>query len=478
MSLSKEQQNKDIQNVEIGDNAEYVQYAIDIERTMHKMQKVGSFVVEPRETALSVLKTASEFYDAEWIGIIDIDTEMRVWAPIWWYHQENGEMAQLHLLDGEPIDCLDRWIDCIRNQTPVIIKDTEDVKDSYPEEYTLYLKYGCTAILATPFWQKQTGLFLVKNPKRYKNFISMLHLLNYTVITLLHEYKLMETLKHRTISPRISEDKDVYISVFGELKITTSKGAITETELKSPKIVRLLVYLLLSRKAAISPREIQDAIWPDEECDLPGKNIKGLVYRLQQAFTVISDYRLIESTTNGYRINTSLNIITDIQLFVDKCHSALSTASTGKKMELLRKAVDLYQGDVLASASLEHWLMPTVVNYQCYYIGMLNELMRLFDAEKAYWNIHTYAAKALLIAPANPDVYFWLIHSMAKRGHYEMARSEMKMASTKLIEDDFQDLKERLENDGCFENTNVFCCCHDNGMIKRAMSYNTTVTPL
>ena len=248
-------------------------------------------------------------------------------------------------------------------------------------------------------------------------YTSMLHLLNYTVITSLHEYKMMETLRHRTISPRITEEKDVYISVFGELKITTSKGVISETELKSPKIARLLVYLILSRKTAIAPREFQDAIWPEEECDQPGKNIKGLVYRLQQAFGLISDYRLIESTTSGYRMNTNLNIITDIQLFVDKCKMALSTASTVKKKELLSKAIALYAGDVLSSASSEHWLMPTVVNYQCYYMGMFNELMHLFNSEKSYEEIHNYAAKALLLSPANPDVYFWLIHAMAKRGN-------------------------------------------------------------
>ena len=285
-------------------------------------------------------------------------------------------------------------------------------------------------------------------------FTSMLHLLNYTIITSLHEYKMMETLKHVTISPRITGEKDVYISMFGELKITTSKGVISETELKSPTISRLLVYLVLSRRTAIAPREIQDAIWPEEECEFPGKNIKGLVYRLQQAFCLISDYRLIESTTNGYRLNSNLNIITDTKLFVDKCQLALSTVSTGKKKDLLCKALTLYEGDLLASASSEHWLMSTVVNYQCYYIGMLNELMRLFDAEKNYDGIRNYAAKALLVLPSNPDVYFWLIHAIAKRGHCEVARSELKVAESKLTEEDYTDLKDRLSADQCFHQYN------------------------
>ena len=450
MPVNKEQVELDEKEADFVDSAEYIQYTIDIERTIRNVQKVGPFVLDPKEATLVVLKAATAFYDADWCGVIDTDIEMKLWTPVWWYDAQVGEMADLEFPEQETNDCAERWVECIQNHTPVAIPDVEAIREEHPEEYALYLNAGVKSLMATPFWQNPMGFLVVKNPRRYKGYTSMLHLLNYTVITSLHEYKMMETLRHRTVSPRITEDRDVYISMFGELKITTSKGVITETELKSPKIARLLVYLLLSRKAAISPREIQDTIWPDEYCDFPGKNIKGLVYRLQQAFSVISDYRLIESTTSGYRINSNLNIITDVQLFVDKCQLALSTASTGKKKEILRKAIALYDGDVLSSASSEHWIMPTVVNYQCYYIGMLNELMRLFDAERNYEGIHNYAAKALLISPGNPDVYFWMIHAMAKRGHCEVARSELRMAEARLTEEDYADLRERLSADQCF----------------------------
>lgn len=455
MPVNKEQVELDEKETVLGSRSEYIQYSMDIERTIRNVQEVGSFVLDPKEAALVVLKSATVFYDADWCGVIDTDVEMKLWTPIWWYDAQIGEMATLEFPERETNDCVERWIDCIRNHTPVVLLDIETVREEHPEEYMLYKNAGVQSLMAVPFWRSPMGFLVVKNPRRYKSYTSMLHLLNYTVITSLHEYKMMETLRHRTISPRITKEKDVYISMFGELKITTSKGVISETELKSPKIARLLVYLLLSRKAAIAPREIQDTIWPEEACDLPGKNIKGLVYRLQQAFNLISDYRLIESTSNGYRINSNLNIITDIQLFVDKCQLALSTASTRKKKELLYDAIALYEGDVLSSASSEHWLMPTVINYQCYYIGMFNELMRLFDADRNYEGIHTQAAKALLISPRNPDVYFWLIHAMAKRGHCEVAKSELKIAETKLLEEDYMDLKERLSADQCFISYNL-----------------------
>ena len=107
---------------------------------------------------------------------------------------------------------------------------------------------------------------------------------------------LLETRKLTIISPRITNATDVYISLFGELKITTEKGVLTEQELKSPKIARLLVYLLLKGKMTASPREIASAIWPGEDIEATVKNIKGLVYRFRQTIELLSDHRLIEST--------------------------------------------------------------------------------------------------------------------------------------------------------------------------------------
>ena len=158
-------------------------------------------------------------------------------------------------------------------------------------------------------------------------------MLNYAVISSLNEYFLLETRKLTIISPRITNATDVYISLFGELKITTEKGVLTEQELKSPKIARLLVYLLLKGKMTASPREIASAIWPGEDIEATVKNIKGLVYRFRQTFELLSDHRLIESTPTGYQINPRLNVLKDLfgDEFVD--FNLVFCSSNGKPIE-------------------------------------------------------------------------------------------------------------------------------------------------
>lgn len=57
----------------IGDKCEYVQYAIEIERTLHNMQKELNTCIDPRKAAMLIMRVATEFYDADWCGILDVD---------------------------------------------------------------------------------------------------------------------------------------------------------------------------------------------------------------------------------------------------------------------------------------------------------------------------------------------------------------------------------------------------------------------
>lgn len=426
------------------DKKAYILYSIDMERMIRIIQKLGIAVTDPKDSAMVVLKAATEFYNADWCGVINIDMVMKLWTPIWWYNAVNRKMSAINFPEVESSDCLERWIEHLQNRDIMVIPDVEELREEHPAEYELLKNADVHSLIAVPFWQNLTGFLILKNPRNYRTYTSMLRLLNYTIITSLHEVKMMETLRLCPVSPRITTEKDIFVSLFGELKITTSRGVITQTELKSPKLVRLFAYLLLSNRPSVSSAEIQSALWPNEECDAPGKKIKNLVYRLQQVFSLISDNRLIEFSGGGYRIHRDLNITTDLHLFVTKCQSTLSITCVEKKKELLQKALALYQGDLLASESSELWLMSKALNYRHYYLGMFSELMQIYDQERYYEGIRTYASKTLVLIPNTPEAFYWLICADITQKNLGLSRSELAMAKSALLEEEYLELKERL----------------------------------
>ena len=426
------------------DDPEYIQYAISIEYTLQKLVSNLKKSLSPQSRIILILEATAEFYQADWSGIIDVDPEVGVWTPMWWYNGGADSVLSEMVCDLESRHCYERWMNYMKKQSAMVIPDVERLRDICPKECELYHQMNIQSLIVLPLQQNPTGFFIVCNPQKYKTYVSMIEFLNFSIAGLLRQQHMIEAEKHILSSPQISKGTDVFINLFGQLRITTAKGTLHESELKSAKIAKILAYMLLSKKLAIPPREFADVLWPEEDADIPGKNMKGLIYRLQQSFSLISDHRLIESTNYGYRFNPSLNIITDLDVFLNKCEMAFSEDSADKKTELLRKAIALYSGDVLCSASSEHWLIPVVMNYQCYYIGMVNELMKLFNAQHRYHEIHAYASKAVTITPHHPDVYYWLIYAIHQRGNTEMARSVLRSAEVKLTSEDFFDLKMRL----------------------------------
>lgn len=178
----------------------------------------------------------------------------------------------------------------------------------------------------------------------------------------------------------------IHVSLFGELSISTSKGVLKEADFNSPRISRLISYLLISRKNAISPQEITQTLWPDDS-DNPAKNVKGLVYRLRQKFSIISDEPLVLSSADG-----------------------------------------------------EHWLIQFATKYHLSYMSAVSELLKQLDSLHSYDLLNQYAMKSLTIAPDNPKAYCWLIRSLKAQGMNELATNELAAAKEHLTTEEYEEI--------------------------------------
>lgn len=208
--------------------------------------------------------------------------------------------------------------------------------------------------------------------------------------------------------------------------------------------MRLIAYLTINSKYPAPIRDIVNAVWPEGDADLDGKNLKYLVYRLQRIFSLVSDYRLIESAGNGYRLNTELNVISDVKIFEEYWRQAQITSDPYAKGRLLKKAMDLYKDGVLPSLAGEQWIMPTIAHYSLRYIGVVNQLLAALEKAKDYVCIYEYANIAVQSLPGNLDAQYWLIYSMNRLGNQDIARNQLRAAEQVLTDEDYRELLHRL----------------------------------
>lgn len=423
-----------------------IQCALDIVHTIDELEDpLQSRSSTPKDTALRILEAACKFYDADWCGLIQVDLDLRLWTPFWWHNTGVEDKTTILTEEFESADFLDRWVLAIRKNLPMVVPDTTVVKDSHPTEYNLYQRLSIKSDMAVSLEPRPIALLAVRNPKRYLHQTSMLRVLAYVLLASYNEQKMLNRLQMVCIPTTIKNNTDIYISLFGQLQISTSSGTLKESDYNSPRISQLLTYLLISNEKAHSSLEIAQALWPDDSTN-PAKNMRNLIYRLRQTFGLISDAELIVSTASGYQFNPKIHIIADYQQFDEFIRSASAASSIINRVELLKSAIDLYNGKILSSAEGEHWLIQFATKYHIAYIGAVNELLKQLASLHSYDLLNQYAMRSLTIAPENTKGYYWLIRSLKAQGMDELASNEYRLAKQKLTDNEYLDLLDLLAN--------------------------------
>ena len=427
-------------------NFDRIQCALDIVHTIDELEyPLQSRSSTPKDTALLILEAACKFYDADWCGLNQVDLDLRLWTPFWWHNTGVEDKTTILTEEFESADFLDRWVLAIRKNLPMVVPDTTVVKDSHPTEYNLYQRRSLKSVLAVALEPRPIALFAVRNPKRYLHQTSMLRVLAYVLLASYNEQKMLNRLQMVCIPTTIKNNTDIYISLFGQLQISTSSGTLKESDYNSPRISQLLTYLLISNEKAHSSLEIAQALWPDDSTN-PAKNMRNLIYRLRQTFGLISDAELIVSTASGYQFNPKIHIIADYQQFDEFIRLASAASSIINRVELLKSAIDLYNGKILSSAEGEHWLIQFATKYHIAYIGAVNELLKQLASLHSYDLLNQYAMRSLTIAPENTKGYYWLIRSLKAQGMDELASNEYRLAKQKLTDNEYLDLLDLLAN--------------------------------
>ena len=431
--------------LEVDDGMEsYLQYSQEFEQACRRVEEILSRCQDPQELVMELLKEAVYFYDGDWAGILDADLTTKVWSPLWWYNRKRDGMTDNKFYDLHEGEYLHRWVNSLTNGTPIRIEDIEELADASPLEYTFLRSLGVKTVLAVPFWKRPTGFMIVRNPKRHLQRTTLLKMMTSLAASAVTEKRLRDSTKFQAMAETIKGDRDVVINLFGELQIITSKGMLTEKNLNSPKNSKLIAYLLLHLRRPASPIEIVRDLWPEDDLDRAGYNVKSQIYRLQQSFGLISDFRLIESTRSGYWISPELNIITDLNMFDELWSRAQTTADDSTRGHLLKKAMELYKSGPLDIYCREHWFLPTVAHYSIRYAGVVNQLLSMLDQAGDYVCILEYANIARKNLPENADVHYWLIRAMRKLGMGEMARNELRAVKGHLTEEDYEDMVNRF----------------------------------
>lgn len=439
-------------------DTEYVKYCIEQDRTVSALEARLHECDDPKEIAEGALKAACLFYGGDWAGILDVDLELDVWTPLWWYNTSPRDKTTALFGEFELAKYMPNWIEALKTGAPVCIADTNTIQYNQPDEYAIYNRLQVKSVIGVPFGPNPVGILAIRNPTRYVKHSSALSVFAYVIHRAMAQQKTIDSSRLVLSPDEIKSDKDIIINFFGSMKICTSQGVLTEREFNSPRSSRVVTYLLLNKKSSFYSSSIVSALWPEEEekWDTLSSYVRNYIHTFKKAFDLVSPYPLIVSTANGYGINPDLNIMTDLQQFELLLENAQHAPTTSHKVDLLKKAVDLYKGDVFENARGELWIDGIAAHYRLRYIGIINELLATLVAARDFNGVQQYAAKAITLTPENVRAHYWLIHAMNHLGTLELARNQIALAKETLTSEEFGSLKKFIAEDLTLPYTALF----------------------
>lgn len=423
---------------------EKVMAAVELDQMMVSLEKEFRRDLVPKEIIMKVLKLTCEYYDGDWSGVLDIQPDIGVWTPYWWYDAVNGPMYPTNFFEFENVSDYPTWSKALKEERTLCIPLIDPMT---PEEEEHYKRLSTDSVIAAPYYKGATGFIVVRNPKKYVGIMDLLKLVAYIASCEFHDYRLIENTKHQMMASCIKDEKDVCINLFGGLEIITAHGMIKSDEINSMQIAPIITFLSIHRKHAYPPREIAAQMYTNyEDADAFTNKIKYYIYHFRQHYSdLFNGIDLIETTQSGYRLSSKLNIKVDTEIFDKWYKTAMNATNKNDKIRILEKLFKLYKNDVYPPASMDSWLVATTMHYSDYFFRLTEELFRLLALREDYSAIHDYASTALKHHDNNERLYYWMIVSMIERDQHDLAKQEYRSAYKNLESKALQKLKNDLE---------------------------------
>ena len=282
-------------------SADTVKCALDVVQSLINMEHGLHGLTDSREIAQNIMKEICNFYQAAFVGMLDVDIEINCWSPKWWYASDGRDSTFTRIKELENTKYAPTWRRAFHNNVPVIITDIRTVEKIYPEEYEMYRRLQVENVIGVPYYKYSKGFVVVKNPKRYKNQTVLLYFLTYVLMVELNEYKLIQAMSRRAYKCNIKSPDEVRINLFGGFTLINFEGIHLAHEFP-PDELELLTYLAMNPNKAFPATALSAAVWPNLDSGGGGKVRRAVSNNRKREINLSGKY-LITTTNTGYRLN-------------------------------------------------------------------------------------------------------------------------------------------------------------------------------
>lgn len=227
-----------------------------------------------------------------------------------------------------------------------------------------------------------------------------------------------------------------FVKLLGELEISYKGKVISEKASKAKKIWNILAYIVMHQNRLLLQSDLIDTIWPDDDNTNPKSSLKTSLYRIRGLLSelAVDNEEFIISSRGAYSWNTNIECKVDAIEFEKLCiKSEEKKLNVIERIDILKKAIDMYQGDFLKRFESDLWVIPLITHYHSMYVDKIKDLLMLLEKEKRYEEMERYALDAIRIESFDEKIHCYLVKSFMKQGNNTAAIAHYNKATKILL---------------------------------------------
>lgn len=200
----------------------------------------------------------------------------------------------------------------------------------------------------------------------------------------------------------------LHIRLLGTFLVITHNQPVvglTRAQLKT-----LLAYLVLRRSTPPMRDELIWLLWHEKADSQSRSNLRNLLHHLKQVLPAVEDH--LASGDDPLAWKSTAIVRFDVMDFEAALQQAAQCTDSTQEQAALRQAVEFYTGDLWPECR-EEWIIPERERLRNLYIGALEQLSDLLEAQRDYVGALQIAQRLLQYTPLREESYRRMMHLYA-----------------------------------------------------------------
>jgi len=225
----------------------------------------------------------------------------------------------------------------------------------------------------------------------------------------------------------------LHIQLLDGLHLRLDDSPITSVD--TPRLQKLLAYLVLHRAVPSSRQQLAFLLWPDTTDTQAQSNLRTLLHRLRQALPHADDYLHATTQTVQWRPDSSFTLdVADFERARAQAKLAEQEGDHTTFRGWLTNAVAIYRGDLLPNW-YDDWVLDEREPLRQQFHVALERLILLLEWERDYRTAIDYTQRLLQHDPLHEAAYCQLMRLHALHGDRTAALRVYHTCSTILMQE-------------------------------------------